>query len=843
VVDARRVRSVRYLVGALLASVLLAPSAAAQAEPGPGADLSVTVDDPAVTPLVGETFNLVFAVGNNGPGTAFETYFSNYLSGEIELKSITSSDPSDTCGVDQPVPAEAYPKSASDSSGGSTGTAPSGGAPSSGSGKSGAYYGGGVNCALGDLASGEAATITMTVTRVGARETYNSGWIGSNVDDPDYNNNYTETYLDADRSRPSDVGVALSSSSKSPEVGGPFALEATVTNYGPSVADSVTFVDSFFDGMDLVDVVAGRAGDSCEVTNYPGYDDPMTEGPSYGGYSEVVCDFAPIESGASATVTMNVTRSSAWEIYNSAWVISSNYDENYENDYAYVQIPADPSVTSDLSLKMRGPDTTPLAGDTFDLNVTIANDGPSAAGDVWVSDYLPPSLEFVSTTPADRCTFNDSGPYPLAGGPEKAAPDKGGDSYYPMWGNGLFCDLGSLGAGESTSFTITVTRVNAWETWNSSWVSSSNYDPNYENNYSDMMIEADKSHPADLSLTMTAPEKPEVGSDFDFVLTATNNGPSDATGVVVSDYVPYGTEFKAVTSSDSTDVCEFSDYPPPYETDTPSGGSLRPTFYGFQEVMCDLGTLAPGETGTVNITVTRTIEYEIWNSAWILGANYDENYENDYASVLVAGEPWPGACTDDGEVNGTKGSDEIVVGDCEVKTGAGADSIGMVPGSAGRSSKVSAGKGRDNIAIDLALGSTANRFVEVNGGAGNDTITITVAPGAGSATIVVDGAGGNDSVKVNAPAGATGLRILIKGGKGNDTVGPLGEVGGPGVVGLRLVGGAGSDLLQGAEGDDVLVGGAGRDRLFGGAGDDEMHGGRGADVCRGGPGRNTRVTC
>jgi uncharacterized repeat protein (TIGR01451 family) len=828
------VRSVKYLVGALLASILVVPSAYAQAPPGTGADLSVKLTAPAVTPLVGQVFDLVFTVRNDGPETATQTYFSNYLSQELELKSVTP----DSCTADQPVPADAKPRS-------QPATAASGGSASPGSGKAMAYpAGGGINCALGDMASGATATITMTLERVGARETYNSGWIGSNVDDPDYENNYTELFIDADKTKPSDIGVTLSANSKSPEVGGTFALRSTVTNNGPSIADSVTFVDSIYDGLDIVDVVAGRAGDKCEIKVYPGYTEPGTEGPSYGGYSEVICDLAPIQSGASAAVTMNVTRTTAWAVYNSAWVVSSNYDENYENDYAYIEIPADPSVTSDLSLKMHGPETTPLVGDTFDLTITVANEGPSTAGDVWVSDYLPPSLEFVSTTPADRCTFNDWGPYPLATGPETAAPAKQGDSYYPMWGNGLFCDIGSLPAGEKTTFSITVKRVTAWESWNSSWVSSSNYDPNYENNYSDMVIEPDKSHPADLSLTMTAPEKPDVGADFDFVLTATNNGPSAADGVVVSDYVPYGTEFKAVTSSDGTDACEFKDYP---EWDTPmakeGGASLRPSFYGFQEVVCDLGTMAPGESSTITITVTRTTEYEIWNSAWILGSNYDENFENDYASALVAGEPYPGACMDDGTVDGTKGSDEIVVGDCEVKTGAGADSIGVVPSSAGRSSKVTAGKGRDIISIDVALGATAQRFIDVDAGGGADTINITVAPGAGGATIVVNGADGNDHVNVSAPAGAAGLRILIKGGAGNDFFGPMGAPSGLGVPGLIMRGGAGSDLLQGGEGDDKLSGGPGGDRLYGGPGDDVMHGGHGADVCRGGPGHNTRKAC
>jgi uncharacterized repeat protein (TIGR01451 family) len=836
---------VRFVLATLLASVLLVPSAGAQTGPGAGADLSLSLVKPATTPLVGDVFDLVTTVRNDGPETAPEAFFSNYLPQELELKSITSSDPADSCGVDQPFP-EAY--ASRDQASRPDGSTSSGSAPA---GKGMAYSGGGAAaCSLGDMALGDQAVITMTVKRIGARESYNSGWVGSNVDDPDYNDNYTELYLEADKSHPADIGVLLTTSSKSPDVGGAFAIKAEVTNNGPSTADSVTLVDSIFDGMDLGEVTAERAGDTCEINEYPGYQDPGTEGPAYGGYSEVVCSLAPLARNATATFTINVTRTTAWEIYNNAWAISSNYDENYENDYGFVQIPADPSVTSDLSLKMSGPDTTPLVGDTFDLNVTLSNDGPSQAGDVWVSDYLPPSLEFVSTTPADRCTYNDSGPYPLAGGPASDAAVKGGESYYPGWGNGLYCDIGALPAGESTTFSVTVTRVNAWETWNSSWVSSSNYDPNYENNYSDMMIEADKSHPADLGVKMTAPENPEVGSDFDFVIEATNNGPSDANNVVVSDYIPYGTEFRAVTSSDSNDVCQYTDYPT-YEGDSSGGGvakpaeeNLRPSFYGFQQLDCELGTLAAGETATINITVNRTIEYEIWNSAWIMGANYDENFDNDYASVLVGGEPYPGACSDEGEVDGTKGSDDIVVGDCDIKTGGGADSIGVVPSSeGGRSSNVFAGKGRDNISVDVALGATSQRFIQVNGGDGDDTITITVAPGAGAATIVVNGDAGNDAVMVNAPAGASGLRILIKGGSGNDSVGPTGTSNGQGVTGLSLRGGGGKDILQGGDGDDLLTGGSGLDRLFGGLGDDEMRGGRGPDVCRGGPGRNAYKTC
>ena len=485
----------RYLVGALAAVVLIAPVASAQTDPGPAADLSLTLQGPAATPLVGQTFEVVFTVTNEGPSTASQAVFYDYLSPELEMKTIASSDPSDTCGTEEPSYPEAQaPPAEADSDGKAAG----GGTVGSRGG------GGGFNCQLGDMAAGETATITVVIERVGAREVYNSGWVGSNNEDVDYNDNYAELFLDADKSNPADVGVTLATSEKTPEIGGTFSFIAEVTNNGPSVADSVTLVDSFYEGVDFGSATPSRAGDVCEVIEYPGYSEPGSPEPAYGGYTEVECRLAPLEPGASATFDFAVTRSSAWEIYNSAWVMTSTYDENYENDYAFASVPADPSVTSDLWLKMAGPATTPLVGDTFDITITVGNDGPSAAGDVWVSDYLPGSLEFVSATPADRCSFNEAGPYPMAKGPETDAPKQSGDAYYPIWGNGLFCDIGAVGAGETSTVTVTVTRVSAWEAWNSSWVSSSNFDPNYENNYSDSVIEADKSNPVDLSLQMTA---------------------------------------------------------------------------------------------------------------------------------------------------------------------------------------------------------------------------------------------------------------------------------------------------------------------------------------------------
>lgn len=796
---------------ALLAAVsLLVPVSAAARANDPSAAVSVTLTSPPTTPLVGSTFQLVYTVANEGPDAAADVSFSDYISEELELQSV---EPSASCGPDQPVP-EAYP-------------------PDSGSGgvSSPSYGGGGVGCSLGTMESGAETTITLTLRRLGARETYNSAWVSASTPDPNYDDNYADLYIEADTSNPADVGAALEGPANA-EVGANFSFKIVVSNDGPSVAEGTSAVDPIPNGLDYVSAEPLRAGDSCTTT----------DGGWYGGYPELTCDFATIPSGGSAAVKVIVTRSNAYEIWNSAWVRTANYDGNYDNDYASFSLPADPSVTSDVAVQLHGPLETPLVGEAFDLSLRVRNEGPSPAGDVWVSDYLPPGVDFKEVTPADACSYNDYGGYPMADGPATTAPERSGDSYYPIYADGVYCSLGTIASGAGKKVTITVVRTNARDIWNSAWASSSNYDNNYDNNYGDLFIAPDKTHPADLAVSLSAPNNPPVGTSFEYKIKVTNNGPSVANGVTVGDYVPWETEFEEATSSDPSDSCSFVDYPyaepQPYEASSP-------VYYGSRELDCDMGSLDPGASSTITLTVTRNSEYEIWNSTWVSGTNYDGSYENDYDSVLVQGKSYDYGCPVVGPYEGTGGSDEVVVGDCPVETKDGADTITAAPGS-GAGGTISSGAGPDSIALNLSAGSAEPREIAVHAGPGADEISLSAPQGFLNTTVILYGGKGDDSITVNVPAGALGLRVIVRGRRGNDRV--LWQR--PSHVtqvshgrGMYVRGGPGSDILQGGELNDRLRGGLGRDRLYGGLGGDRLFGGPQRDVCRGGPGRDTRRSC
>ena len=793
--DNQKVRSL-VRASALVVALLLAVPTVAHAQSS-GADLALKLQAPATQPLVGETFTLRVTVTNAGPSAADQASLSAHVPPELELLTATSNDASDTCsnegGGGGPEPAIAPGR------------------------------GGSIGCSFGTLAAGETATVTLGLKRVGARGTYVSVYSGSNTEDTNYENNYADLFLEPDTSHPADMGVSIAGPD-APAVGGRFDYVTTVRNHGPS-ASSATLTNSL-NGVDLIEWTSDPSV-TCEKNVYD---------PTYGGYAELHCTVSELPAGSAVKVTLTVERSSAWELYNSASVIATGLDENYDNDYAYFSVPADPSVTSDLGLKMTGPSTTPLVGETFEVGATITNSGPSRAGDVWFNNYLPDGVTAESVTPADRCTLDGGGSYPYADGPTAVPEGKAGDAYYPGYGQGVYCTVEGLGTGESINVALTLRRTKAREIWNSAWVSSSNFDPVYDNNYAELLIQPDRSNPADIAVTMTGPEaKPAVGELVNITLGASNRGPSEAREVVVAANVPFGLELRE-------SVAEQCTYPETDEAPPPQEKIAAPSFYGWRELRCTLGSIPAGESREVTAVFERTTEYEIWMGSWGETANYDENYDNDYAELLIAGEPYPGMCGGD-TVTGTKGSDEITIGICSAESKAGSDTINAAPSSSSGDMQIKAGRGADRITVSLGVESAERRTIHVLSGPGRDRIELHVAPGVGNATVVLEGNSGNDVIDLRMAEGSKGLRVRVRGHDGDDVLTAADAEADALVPGLVLVGGAGNDILEGGGGPDLLFGGRGRDRLFGGNASDRMDGGGGRDVCQGGPGTNTSVSC
>ena len=114
--------------------------------------------------------------------------------------------------------------------------------------------------------------------------------------------------------------------------------------------------------------------------------------------------------------------------------------------------------------------------------------------------------------------------------------------------------------------------------------------------------------PPDLAVAKTGPAQVTEGNTITYSLTATNLGPTTATGVEITDPVPAGSTFSSAGAG-----C------------TQAAGV----------VTCTAGTLAPGASQSFTISVIAGSGNSIVNTATIDGDQADPNAANDTASVTT----------------------------------------------------------------------------------------------------------------------------------------------------------------------------------------------------------------
>jgi uncharacterized repeat protein (TIGR01451 family) len=174
--------------------------------------------------------------------------------------------------------------------------------------------------------------------------------------------------------------------------------------------------------------------------------------------------------------------------------------------------------SADLSIiKSDSPDPV-LAGNNLTYTLTVTNNGPSNATNVVVKDTLPSGVTYISATPLPTTVS----------------------------GSNLTWNVGNLNSGVSTIITITVKVKSSIKhrtfISNTATVSGTEHDSNPNNNTSTAITEVNPE--ADLSITKTgSPDVVLPGNNITYTITVTNEGPSNATGVVVTDLLPAGVTF------------------------------------------------------------------------------------------------------------------------------------------------------------------------------------------------------------------------------------------------------------------------------------------------------------
>jgi uncharacterized repeat protein (TIGR01451 family) len=242
-------------------------------------------------------------------------------------------------------------------------------------------------------------------------------------------------------------------------------------------------------------------------------------------------------------------------------------------------------VEADLSIvKTDSPDPV-NAGSALTYTLTVSNAGPSSASSVIVSDTLPAGTTFVSASSASfTCSF--------------ASPT-------------VTCTAPSFAAGATGTITITATApANGGTISNTASVTAQTPDPNTANNSSTATTIV--TPVADLVVTKTdSPDPVTVGSNLTYSIGVTNNGPSTATNVVLTDTVPSATTFVSASSTQGT--CSQS----------------------AGVVTCNIGTLNNGNSAVVTMIVTTTVSGTLTNTATATATESDPNTGNNTATATT----------------------------------------------------------------------------------------------------------------------------------------------------------------------------------------------------------------
>jgi len=298
-----------------------------------------------------------------------------------------------------------------------------------------------------------------------------------------------------------------------------------VTNHGPVAAENVVLEDMLPEGLTVQAVSPGPW--SC-TTGTPG-SEPLR------------CNLGTLAVDASATVIVSVHIDPDYmgDLENDAVVFSDIYDLNNSNNRDFVIVNVNTSSSVFLK-KGCGWEEEVLAGEQIQYDILVRNNGPSTVHNFELWDLLPDDVTYLSyeiLPGGGQCFYTPHLP-----------PMHGGD------GPGLHCYLGDVAPTDTRIVYITV-RIDpdapAGELTNevTDWEAESNFSlqgPPSNRECSNIVVNR-----ADLSIRKTAdPYTVYAGEEMRYDVSVTNNGPSVAYNVVVTDALPI-----SVTYEIDTDDC------------------------------------------------------------------------------------------------------------------------------------------------------------------------------------------------------------------------------------------------------------------------------------------------
>ena len=361
-------------------------------------------------------------------------------------------------------------------------------------------------CDLGMLASGASQTITTTYLVPPGYTTPNpiveTATVSSPVPDPVPDNNSATVMTPVDTNADVEVTKFVAPTSGI-LVGDTVTFTVVARNHGPNSATAVVITDILPAGLMFV-----------------------SASPSQGAYfpatGEWVLPSLALDQEEELVLQTMVTLPG--DITNLAVRTGGNEpDPNPGNDSGAATINA--AAAADVALQKTVDRPQPSVGETVTFTVTATNRGPSSATGVFVEDTLPPGLTLVTATPSQGTTY---------------------DAGTGAW------TIGNLALSASATLTLVASVNTTGVLVNEARKTAQNeVDPNPLNDVAEAQINAIAT--ADIGIGKAiSTQAPAVGGDVTFTVTATNFGPSPATGVVITDPLPASLTFVSAMPSQGT---------------------------------------------------------------------------------------------------------------------------------------------------------------------------------------------------------------------------------------------------------------------------------------------------
>jgi uncharacterized repeat protein (TIGR01451 family) len=444
----------------------------------------------------------------------------------------------------------------------------------------GTFSGGVLTDDIGNLASGASLLVTITVkpTSTAVPFTNVATVNGNELDTSLLNNTSTTTGSVVTNA---DLSVILSASPDPAPLGSPITYTLIVANNGPSTANGTVATVSFPANFTNIVVDAGQSSSMIAADN------------------TVTINIGILPASSSISIVIMASPTATGIANTTASVTSSLADPDSTNNM--MSLAVNVANAADLGVAISASPDPVLAGQELLYTVVVTNNGPSAASSPVVTDVLPGSVTFDPTLSSPGLVFS----------------------------NGTVTDnLGALLANDTATIIIAVIPNVSGQLSNTVTVGDPDevnpieIDPDLTNNSATTVTQVS---PADVGVTILNPNDPLfIGTQAVYQVQVTNNGPADATNVILTDVLGAG----ATIVSSSAGI--------------PSGNSLT----------VNLGTIASGASLTVMIAVNPTASGTLIDSATVAADQLDPSPNNNTAStsnlvspvdlvVAVVGSPNP----------------------------------------------------------------------------------------------------------------------------------------------------------------------------------------------------------